>query len=248
MEAAAGMTRAELHFFRTVPRPQAVLVLCPGANGSGEKLIGSPLWQDFARENNLGLVGLSFASPGPAIHDGTGYYYAAKGSGEKLLEGIRQIYGKDLPLLLYGISGGAHFTSRFEEWRPDRVLTWCAYSAGWWDKPRKNAINPPGIVACGEDDPRLGASLIYFKSGRAMGKPWLWICLPDTGHAGSAELDDFVRHYFSLLMSKADKRVQIVDIDQKLPVSKSFERDNPAMTGRLPSSSLFPLWCKIHEP
>lgn len=28
-----------------------------------------------------------------------------------------------LPLLLYGFSGGAHFTSRFEEWNPAHVLS-----------------------------------------------------------------------------------------------------------------------------
>ena len=112
---ASGMDRADLYYVAPINNPKAVLILSPGCNGNGESLIRSPAWQEFASEHHLGLVGLSFSSPEKAIHDGTGYYYASKGSGEKLLEGIRKIYGKDLPLLLYGFSGGAHFTSRFEE-------------------------------------------------------------------------------------------------------------------------------------
>lgn len=99
LSPAPNMTRAELQHVATVPNPKAVLVLCPGFNGSGENLIRSPKWIAFAKKNRLGLVGLSFASPIPALHDGTGYYYASKGSGEKLVEGIRKIYGQDLPFM-----------------------------------------------------------------------------------------------------------------------------------------------------
>ena len=39
------------------------------------------------------------------------------------------------------------------DWKPERVLAWCAYSASWWDEPQVAARNfPPGIVACGEED------------------------------------------------------------------------------------------------
>jgi hypothetical protein len=168
-----NIVRTDLYYMTPIANPQAVLVLAPGVNGSGESLVRSPAWQQFASEQHLGLVGLSFSSPEKALHDGTGYYYCSKGSGDKLLEGIRKIYGKDLPLLLYGFSGGAHFTSRFEEWAPSRIIAWCADSAGWWDEPKLSAITPPGIVACGENDPRYGATLSYFKQGRAAGKPWL---------------------------------------------------------------------------
>jgi pimeloyl-ACP methyl ester carboxylesterase len=173
---SSNMDRADLYYEilqQNTSLPKAVLILSPGCNGNGESLVRSPSWKEFARRNHLALVGLSFASPEKAIHDGTGYYYASKGSGDKFLEGIRKIYGKDLPLLLYGFSGGAHFTSRFEEWAPSRVIAWCADSAGWWDVPQPSGVSPPGIVACGENDPRYGASLSYFKQGRAAGKPWL---------------------------------------------------------------------------
>jgi hypothetical protein len=248
LEPAANMTRAELHHVATAPNPKAVLVLCPGCNGSGEGLIRSPKWIAFAKQNRLGLVGLSFASPMPAIHDGSGYYYASKGAGEKLLEGIRKIYGRDLPLLLYGFSGGAHFTSRFEEWNPARVLAWCAYSAGWWDEPQRNQISPPGIVACGDEDPRYGASLIYFKQGRAEGKPWQWVSLAKTGHQGSPELDAFVREYFLAILSQSKAMPIWTDIDREEKVLASKQAVQPALTGWLPSETLFTEWRQLNEP
>ncbi len=248
LEPAPNMTRAELHHVATVPNPKAVLVLCPGCNGSGEDLIRSSKWIAFAKEHQLGLVGLSFASPMPAIHDGTGYYYASKGSGEKLLEGILKIYGKDLPMLLYGFSGGAHFTSRFEEWRPDKVIAWCAYSAGWWDKPKPNPTSPPGIVACGDEDSRYGASLIYFKQGRAAGKSWLWVSLPHVGHSRNTELDQFVRSYFFDILDHSQKIPLWVDIDQQLEVPLSNQITYPSLTGWLPSQTLFESWRNIHAP
>src|ERR1700704_6423189 len=103
--------------------------------GNGESLVRSPKWIEFARKNKLGLVGLSFASPISAINNGTGYYSVSNGSGKLLLEGILKIYRRELPLLLYGTSGGAHFTSRFVQWNPRNVISWSAYAAGWWDEP-----------------------------------------------------------------------------------------------------------------
>ncbi len=247
LEPAPNMTRAELHFVETVPSPKAVLVLCPGSNGSAENQIRANQWIDFAKNHDLGLVGLSFASPESALHDDTGYYYVSEGSGEKLLEGIRRIFGKDLPLLLYGISGGAHFTSRFEQWKPNRVLTWCAYSAGWWDKPHSSPAAPPGIVACGDEDGRYGASLIYFKQGRAAGNRWLWVSLPKTGHSYSPELDDFVRNYFATILSSRTSRPSWVDIDQEEALPPGVEI-HPALSAWLPSEKLFDQWRKIHEP
>lgn len=245
---APNMIRAEMHYIATVASPKAVLVLCPGCNGSGENLIRAREWIAFAKENDLGLVGLSFASPMAAIHDGTGYYYASKGSGEKLLEGIRNIYGKDLPLLLYGFSGGAHFTSRFEQWNPARVLSWCAYSAGWWDEPKRSPISPPGIVACGDEDPRYGASLIYFKQGRAVGSPWQWVSLAKTGHEGSPALDEFVRRYFEVVLSDRDQAGVWTDIDCEEKVDDAEQAVHPSLTGWLPSERLFGGWKKLNAP
>ncbi len=251
LEPAPGMTLADLYYIETVRNPKAVLVLCPGCNGNGEGLVGDPLWQAFAKKQNLGLVGLSFASEMKDIHNGTGYYYARNGSGKILLDGIRKLFNRDLPILIYGFSGGAHFTSRFVEWKPERVIAWCAYSAGWWDEPKPSVVMPPGIVVCGENDERLGASLIYFKQGRAVGKPWLWIGIPNNGHAPDGGAESFVREYFEVILGNRRKPDPTktglwVDVDKRSAAEKYIIRQYPSITGWLPDAKLLDIWQSLN--
>ncbi len=246
----ADMQRADLYVWRGVKNPECVLVLTPGTNGNGEGLIRSPAWQQFAKDHRLALMGVSFASELPALHDNRGYYSAKQGSGDVLIHGIRKAFGKDLPIALFGFSAGAHFSSRFVEWKPERVITWCAYSACWWDDPQPSAITPPGIVACGEEDWRFGASLIYFKQGRAIGRPWLWIGMPKTGHSYPRSVEDFAREYFTVILKNrhldSQKDGLWVDIDRLNQVQPGSE--HPSVTGWLPDRKLYEAWKGLHLP
>ena len=253
LDPGPGMTRADLYHTVTVQNPKAVLVLCPGCNGIGEGLVADPIWQAFAKKQKLGLVGLSFASNINDIHNGKGYYYASNESGKILLDGINKLFGHDLPILLYGFSGGAHFTSRFVEWKPERVIAWCAYSAGWWDEPKISNIIPPGIIACGESDERLGASLIYFKQGRAVGKPWLWIGIPDNGHSPERRVESFIRDYFEVILQNNDrldpaKTGLWIDIDERNAAEAYLVQKYPSITGWLPDAKLLNIWQSLNEP
>ena len=246
-----GMERADLYYVKTVPTPKAVLVLSPGCNGNGKELVENPIWQSFAKQQNLVLIGLSFASAAKDLHNGTGYYYVENGSGKLLLDGINKLFNSDLPILLYGFSGGAHFTSRFVEWKPERVISWCAYSAGWWDEPKKSDIMPPGIVACGENDERLGASLIYFKQGRAVGKPWLWIGIPYNGHSQNEKVDLFIREYFAAILKNGEKSEPIrtglwVDIDKR-NIAEAHVQQYPTVTAWLPDVKLLDMWSSLNR-
>lgn len=243
-----GMTRADLYVVTPVINPVAVLVLAPGCNGDGKYLVCDPYWVDFAKNNRLALVGLSFASTDEDIQAGSGYYYASCGSGTLLLNAIDTLFKKPLPLLFYGFSGGAHFTSRFVEWKPERVLSWCAYSAGWWDAPQASTNMPPGIVACGENDERLGASLAYFKQGRAAGKPWLWIEVRANGHTPSKETEAFIRDYFKVLLNKppaASTDGAWMDIDSHEVIATEASKQNQFLSGWLPSRNLSESWRKL---
>jgi len=247
----ADLQRADLFAWKSSYRPEAVLVLCPGCNGSGEGLVRQRVWQDFAKKHKLGLVGLSFASEASLLTNGRGYYHASRGSGDLLLEGIREIYGEELPLLLYGFSGGAHFTARFVEWKPDQVRAWCAYAAGWWDEPKRTEENPPGMVACGDQDERYGASLFYFKQGRALGKPWLWVSIPQTGHSVSPPLEVFVRKYFTGVLKGGLNPQQDgvwLDIDQETRAEQDTVKEMPSVTAWLPDKKLLQSWINLHEP
>jgi hypothetical protein len=244
------LQRADVYVLRLTEQPQALLVLCPGLNGNGKEWLENPLWQTFARDHNLDLVGISFASDVSLLNNNHGYYYARFGSGQLLLDAIHLAYHQDLPLLLYGFSGGAHFTSGFEEWKPERVMAWCAYSAEWWDTPAMRNASPPGLVACGDDDPRLGASLIYFKQGRAIGKPWLWLCAPKTGHSIYPPAEEFIRRYFVSILKNGGSANggQWVDIDQKSPTTQEVVKGQPSATGWLPDTTLLTQWQEIHRP
>jgi hypothetical protein len=241
--------RADIYVLKMTQHPSGLLVLCPGCNGNGENWLESPIWQKYALTHNLDLIGLSFASDVSLLKSGRGYYYAKQGSGQLLLDGIEQEYS-GLPLLLYGFSGGAHFTSGFVEWKPDRVIGWCAYSAGWWDSPTRNAICPPGLIACGENDQRLGASLNYFKQGRALGKPWLWLSVPKTGHSNNLAAENFVRDYFTAILTRngTANSGEWVDIDRKIEISDSVAIGEPTLAGWLPDSKLLPTLREVYQP
>jgi len=246
---AKDMIRSDVYRADKNLNPQAVLILCPGYNGNGGELVSIKAWQDYANDSNLGLLGLSFASEPELFSKGRGYYYASNGSGEVLLRGIKKIYGRDLPILIYGFSGGAHFCSRFVEWSPKRIKTWCAYSAGWWDEPLISQVMPPGIVACGNEDERYGATLTYFLKGRAAGKPWTWVSLPKTGHSPSDKLDEFVRSYFTaILKSSLSPKGLWKDCGTKVRLTPVQVKQYPTLAVWLPTEDIGTKWEAIHHP
>jgi hypothetical protein len=246
----SDLQRADLYVLKLTEHPAAILVLSPGYDENGIDWIQNPLWRKFAQDHNLDLVGLSFASDGGLLRKGRGYYYPRQGSGQLLLDALNHEFDPGVPLLLYGFSGGAHFTSGFAEWKPERVIGWCAYSAEWWDKPVLGDSGPPGLVACGENDERLGASLLYFKQGRALGKPWLWLSAPKTGHSIYPPAEDFIRDYFSAILKNPGTTTsgEWVDIDEKSVAERDVVKGQPSLTGWLPNRELLPQWQEVHQP
>jgi hypothetical protein len=245
------MTRADFYSIRTAVHPRAVLVLCPGCNTSGEEMIKEAVWQRFARQHNLGLLGLYYVSDMEVLGEHRGYHFAPQGSGQVLLDAVHKIYGEDLPLILYGVSSGAFFACQFADWRPDRVLTWCAYASGDAGGQSKLSSCPPGLIACGEyDGSRYGAMLSYFKLGRSMGKRWLWVSLPKTEHEVSPPLEDFVREYFAAVLAAPARTPDDcwLDVDRKETVPLAQAEEIPSITGWLPRRQLLPSWQRIHEP
>jgi pimeloyl-ACP methyl ester carboxylesterase len=229
---------------------QAVLVLCPGMNQDGAFFLNESPWMDFARDNDLGVIALSYKSNSDQMYGESreGYYWPEQGSGEALLDAVRSTYGRDLPILIYGFSGGAQFTSRFAEWVPERVIAWAAYSAQFWDSPSTNSVTPPGIVACGELDAlRWFPSFAYFYEGRALGKPWTWVTLVETGHHRKGSLEAFVREYFISVLNDESSPGIYLDVDSRLVV---FEENvmQPELISWLPNERLIESWRGVHHP
>jgi hypothetical protein len=199
---------------------KAILVLCPGDNGDGSEWMKEKGWFDFAREQGWLLMGIHFTSDHELLQKDSGYYEAEGVSGRYLQESIRRAKAEGVPLFLYGLSGGAHYVSRFVNAFPKQVTGFCVYSAGWWVEPRSGL--PPGIVACGEHDGfRYGASLHYFTQGRKQNNRWSWVSLPKTKHERNLGLESLVRQFFKDLLEKSKWTPQWHDIltkkNQTLP-------------------------------
>lgn len=241
------LDRADLYVLKPRTEFRAILVLCPGLNGNGKALVESAKWQEFAEQNDLAICGLSFSSSLEDIEERIGYLHPGNGAGEAFVAGLRKAFGRDYPLLLFGFSGGAQFTARFAEWKPTTVLAWCAYAAGSWDKPSELKNTPPGIVACGENDPRYGAALGYFLQGRAVGRHWAWVSLADTGHQMNAKLDDFVRAFFRQAIHPLS-HPEWRDVDLKTVLTDDEVSKQPTLACWLPSHEIAQAWQKIHQP
>jgi hypothetical protein len=262
------MTRAALWYENTLPAKNGIVVLCPGMNGSGKRLVSEKPWIDFARENDLGLVALSFSSPVEKLYakPSRGYYYAEQGAGKILLQGISEIYGTEESrrtnrgsinpsqtgepkLLLFGFSGGALFISHFVRWQPKRVLVWSAYSASFWPSLGDEGNGPPGIVACGEfDGVRYGPTFAYFQQGRQKDASWIWVSLKNTGHMRNQGLERFTRNFFDIVLTGNIRTPVYFDAELMTPVKENDLLLQPALTVWLPNSELAKAWQQIHHP
>lgn len=249
----ASISRAELHYLdpEKAASGKAILVLCPGANGNGLDLLSEKMWQDFASSNRLGLVALSFASETSLLKAHEGYYYPrSSGSGELLVEGLRSIYDRDLPIILYGFSGGAHFTMRFTEEYPARVEVWCAYAFGWWDEPSADEKSfPPGVLACGAEDYQRHTQVFqFFLAGRSRDRHLTWISLGDQGHSRSKELEQFARVYFESVLHGNPLVGEWYDSQTKALLRDGLSPTNFNLATWLPSVAAADLWLELHAP
>ena len=242
-----GMTRAELHMLShsALKRPNGALIVAPGLNGDGREAFSDVKWRNFAKENGLFLVGVSFASVVDDLQSGHGYYYPEQGSGSVLLNGLRAFNCENVPLFLYGFSGGAHFVSRFVQWHPQNVRAWCAYAAAWWSMPIGDAALPPGIVACGSDDFRVAASRNYFHAGRERGAQWLWAEMPGVGHVRSRRLECFFRSYTRVLLVEGMNEGLWINVLSGRRETMAFCAKYPCAMGWLPDKSLYRQWMRL---
>lgn len=234
----------------------AVLVLAPGMNTDGAFFLKEAPWMEFAKRNNLGVIALNYSSSEEDLYQNRkGYYWPEQGSGQALLDEIKRVYGKDLPIILYGFSGGAQFVSRFVDWCPDRIIAWCAYSAQFWDYPKSGSkvTQARGIVACGDQDGmRWQPSFAFYYQGRKNNRPWIWVNISNTGHNRSAKFEKFVRQFFDeeLAIWRGDKKPgedvysDISNSDNELLLLS----DQPELQCLFRSNELLESWKKIQAP
>lgn len=167
-------------------RPSGVLVLIPGYNGSGEKILDDR-WKHFADEHSLVLLAPTFTSTNnPQELRTNGYYYPEQGSGAVIEEALSEVHRRTgapvNKILIFGFSAGAHLAHRLALWKPDRVEAFVAYSAGWWSDPTPALGGVPALIMCGESDERYEPTRAFMERAMALHLPWIWRSYKETGH------------------------------------------------------------------
>lgn len=167
-------------------RPSGILLIIPGFNGSGVKILDDR-WKHFADEHALVLLAPTFTSTNnPQELRTKGYYYPEQGSGAVIEEALSEVHRRTgAPvdkILIFGFSAGAHLAHRFALWKPDRVEAFVAYSAGWWSDPTSTLRGVPALIMCGESDERYEPTRTFMERGMALHLPWIWRCYKETGH------------------------------------------------------------------
>ena len=247
-----GFTTAAFDYLKDVPVKNAagVIVLVPGCNGEGSHLLRDAEWAAFARENRFVLGALTFVSDMDDLRNEKGYYDASDGSGESALAALKMLGATRLPVFMYGFSGGAHFTASFAENFPQSLRCWCAAAFDYKTKRMKikpldssNKKHPPGIIACGSEDPRFGATLSYYGRGRSAGRRWTWVELPNLHHERSPELESFARRYFLETLSQKYSGLWL-DIGSGDDVSHSADTAKVLQTW-LPTKAIADEWRTI---
>ena len=79
---------------------------------------------------------------------------------------------------------------------PESVAGWAAHAPSDVVKI-PNGDLPMGIVACGDNDPRLGATLAWFKDFCASGRRATWVEIPNDAHVRNGKFESFVRDWFA---------------------------------------------------
>lgn len=229
-----------------------LLFLVPGYNGNGcAFLIPDAGWLAWADRENVVLLTATFRTNPEEIQARRGYYYPEEWSGDVLLAAVEAVAEwtvvRKESLLLFGFSAGAHFVHRFAQWVPGRVGAFVAYSAGWWDEPDARMKTVPALIICGEDDPRLNASLAFVQAGLVLGCPWIWRSYPQTGHTITPTVNEMVRAFLAHYAQEPERRqkaIPVVGDGQTFRLCSGNEADALPAVYRivLPSREMAEVW------
>jgi len=172
---------------------RGVIVLIPGSNGDGRPEVNDAVWQKFANQHGLALLGCRFTDK---PHDQSfieDYVNVSLGSGQALLDALealaRQSQHPELsrtPLLLWGMSAGGQFNYEFVAWKPERVVAFVVNKGGIYYSAllSKAARSVPGILFVGGRDLEFRTNTIagLFAVNRRGGALWALAEEPSAGH------------------------------------------------------------------
>lgn len=137
---------------------KGVLVLTPGSNEDGRKIITSNEWFPWAEQRHLAVVGCYFKDHDPAARIER-YVNAQEESGAALVKALTAFQDKypqlyDKKLLMWGWSAGGEFNHEFNAHFPERVAGFVVNKGGVYYTAlvQKKARENPGLYILGTKD------------------------------------------------------------------------------------------------
>ena len=174
-------------------RSRGVLVLVPGSNGDGRPMVLEPFWQDYARCQELALVGCYFKDHPHVNMNIEEYCRAGAGSGGALLNALQQFADQSRhpevatgPLFLWGHSAGGQFNYEFACWQPAQVRAFVVNKGGYYYTHLAPLATRqvPGIFFIGANDAEFRVASIrgIVAVNQSAGVKWKLVVEPNTGH------------------------------------------------------------------
>jgi poly(3-hydroxybutyrate) depolymerase len=172
---------------------RAVVVIVPGSNGDWRSQVADPVWQKFATDQHLALVGCRITDK---PHDRgfiEEYVDVKRGSGQALLDAMKTFAQNakhpelaSAPFLLWGMSAGGQFNYEFTAWKPERVAAFVVNKGGiyYTALTSKAARAVPGILFTGgkDLDSRISTIRGLFAVNRRGGALWALAEEPGVAH------------------------------------------------------------------
>lgn len=172
---------------------RGVLILVPGSNGEGRTMAEDTVWQAFAAEHKVAIVGARFTDK---PHDQgfiENYVNVSQGSGQALLDALGKFAARtqhpelaNAPLLFWGMSAGGQFNYEFAAWKPERVIAFVVNKGGIYYTaltPRATREVPALLFVGGKDlESRTSTITGLFALNRRGGALWALAEEPAAAH------------------------------------------------------------------
>ncbi len=198
LSSIQSVERGNLWVADTVSNPAAILVLFVDPNDKADSFVRNRDWQQFALQNNLALSAVSLQ---PKETNVKGKKTVAilnpkDGFGKAIVSALDSAWHKPLPLIVYGRYGAGAFAAGFARVNSSRATLWAAYGNEWKDAPSVSDSSGPGMIVCDREGVQHSTEAQdFFHQGRALGKPWTWLCLNTPWKDRAGRLDQFFRNY-----------------------------------------------------
>jgi len=172
---------------------RAVVVIVPGSNGDWRSQVADPIWQKFATEQKLALVGCRITDKQHEQSFIEEYVDVKRGSGQALVDVMATFAEKarhpelaTAPFLMWGMSAGGQFNYEFTAWKPERVAAFVVNKGGIYYSAltSKAARSVPGMLFVGGKDLEFRTNTIagLFAVNRRAGALWALAEEPGVGH------------------------------------------------------------------